>query len=81
MAKIVSFSISLYLVVGKAFNSLLLLALLVLQLLVPILINCLLDPMQMKTSNPLTKTLHAHALQTLTRIGTQYPQVMENFKC
>lgn len=49
-------------------------SLLVLQLLVPILINCLLDPMQMKTSNPLTKTLHAHALQTLTRIGTQYPQ-------
>ena len=46
-----------------------------LQLLVPILIGCLLDPAQMKQANPLTKTLHAHALTTLTRIGTQYPQV------
>ena len=52
-----------------------LIGLLVLQLLVPILIGCLLDPAQMKVVNPLTKTLHTHALQTLTRIGTQYPQV------
>ena len=49
--------------------------LLMLQLLVPILIGCLLDPAQMKQANPLTKTLPAHALTTLTRIGTQYPQV------
>ena len=54
-----------------------LLGLLVLQLLVPILITCLLDPSQMKLANPLTRTLHTHALHTLTRIGTQYPQVME----
>lgn len=48
-----------------------------LQLLVPILIGCLLDPAQMKQTNPLTKTLHAHALTSLTRIGTQYPQVIK----
>lgn len=50
-----------------------------LQLLVPILINCLLDPIQMKASNVLYKTLHTHGLQTLTRIGTQYPQVNHIF--
>lgn len=51
-----------------------------LQLLVPILINCLLDPIQMKASNVLNKTLHTHGLQTLTRIGTQYPQVNQFLK-
>ena len=46
-----------------------------LQLLVPILITCLMDPMQLKLANQLARTLHTHSLHTLTRIGTQYPQV------
>ena len=46
-----------------------------LQLLVPILVGCLLDPMQISQVHPLTKALHAHALQSLTRIGTRHPQV------
>lgn len=47
----------------------------VLQLLVPILISCLLEPVQIKSANQLAKILHTHAIHSLTRIGTQYPQV------
>lgn len=46
-----------------------------LQLLVPILVGCLLDSVQINQAHPLTKALHAHALQSLTRIGTRHPQV------
>lgn len=31
----------------------------------------------MKVAQSWNKTLHAHAMQTLTRIGTQYPQVIK----
>ena len=47
--------------------------LLVLQLLVPILISCLLE--STPDVDPLARSLHGHALHTLTRIGAQYSQV------
>uniref|UniRef100_W4VS74 HEAT repeat-containing protein 5A n=1 Tax=Corethrella appendiculata TaxID=1370023 RepID=W4VS74_9DIPT len=45
-----------------------------LTLLVPILINFLIDPEQFKTKSKYTQQLHEQSLQWLMRIGPKYPQ-------
>lgn len=46
-----------------------------LKLLVPILVNCLLEGLDLKEANKYRKTLNEHCLQQLMVIGPQYPDV------
>lgn len=46
-----------------------------LTLLVPILVNCLLEGPALKEANNFNKVLHDQCLQKLMKIGPQYPQV------
>ena len=46
-----------------------------LTLLVPILVNCLLEGPALKEANNLARVLHEQSLQKLMKIGPQYPQV------
>lgn len=46
-----------------------------LKLLVPVLVNCLLEGLALKEANKYSKTLHEHCLQSLMVIGPQYPEV------
>lgn len=45
-----------------------------LKLLVPILVNCLLEGLALKEANKYTRALHEHCLQALKVIGPQYPE-------
>ncbi|XP_023717362.1 HEAT repeat-containing protein 5B isoform X2 [Cryptotermes secundus] len=45
-----------------------------LTLLVPILVNCLVENSALKEANNFTRILHDHSLQKLMKIGPQYPQ-------
>lgn len=45
-----------------------------LSLLVPILVDCLLEGPSLKQANKFCRALHDHSLQWLTKIGPQYPQ-------
>lgn len=51
-----------------------------LSLLVPILVDCLLEGSSLKQANKYCKVLHEQSLQWLTKIGPQYPQVRQFFK-
>lgn len=44
-----------------------------LKLLVPVLVNCLLEGLALKEANKYTRALHDHCLQSLKVIGPQYP--------
>jgi len=46
-----------------------------LTLLVPILVNCLLEGPALKEANNFNRVLHDQCLQKLMKIGPQYPQV------
>lgn len=46
-----------------------------LTLLVPILVNCLLEGPALKEANNFSRVLHDQCLQKLMKIGPQYPQV------
>ena len=46
-----------------------------LTLLVPILVNCLLESPALREANNFNRVLHDQCLQKLMKIGPQYPQV------
>jgi hypothetical protein len=46
-----------------------------LTLLVPVLVNCLLEGPALKEANNFTRVLHDQSLQKLMKVGPQYPQV------
>jgi len=46
-----------------------------LTLLVPVLVNCLLEGPALKEANNFNRVLHDQCLQKLMKIGPQYPQV------
>ncbi|KAL0275721.1 UNVERIFIED_CONTAM: hypothetical protein PYX00_003499 [Menopon gallinae] len=45
-----------------------------LKLLVPVLVNCLLEGLELKEANKYSRSLHDHCLQYLMVIGPQYPE-------
>lgn len=45
-----------------------------LKLLVPVLVNCLLEGLELKEANKYARSLHEHCLQYLMVIGPQYPE-------
>lgn len=46
-----------------------------LKLLVPVLVNCLLEGLALKEANKYCRTLSEYCLQALMVIGPQYPEV------